>query len=389
MQVREGNGSTGRALIVGGGIGGLSAACALMQAGWQVSLFERAPAFGEVGAGLTLWTNAVNALKHLGLADEVVAAGGRMCVGEVRDWRGNVLSTSGLDHLEERFGAPTICVHRADLVAILAARLPPAALHLGTACTGFTQNESGVTLTLEDGRQERGNVLVGADGLHSVIRDQLLGPAPPRYAGYTAWRAVAPFHRDSLSVGYTSETWGCGKRFGMVPLGKGRVYWFATEKGPQDQSGSAPMKADLQARFGDWHEPIPALLEATQENAILGNAIFDRDPASVWGQARVTLLGDAIHPTTPNLGQGACQAIEDAVMLARCLKEQADVDQALRTYEAMRRKRTAQITLLSRRFGSVSQASHPLVCRLRNALVRITPARLMQKQMDAIVGYNV
>jgi 2-polyprenyl-6-methoxyphenol hydroxylase-like FAD-dependent oxidoreductase len=336
-----------------------------------------------------LWTNATNALKQLGLAEEVIAAGGHMRVGEVRDWRGSVLSTSRLDDLEERFGAPTICVHRADLVDILAAHLPLTALHLGATCTGFTQDEDGVTLALQDGRRERGDVLVGADGLRSIVRDQLLGPAPPRYAGYAAWRAVAPFHSDALPVGYTSETWGCGKRFGIVPLGNGRVYWFATEKGPQDQSGSAPTKAELQARFGNWHEPIPVILEATEENAILSNAIFDRDPASVWGRGRVTLAGDAIHPTTPNLGQGACQAIEDAVVLARCLKGQANVDQALRAYEAARRKRTAQITLLSRRVGSVSQADHPLVCRLRNALVRITPARLMQKQMDAIVGYSV
>jgi len=234
-------------------------------------------------------------------------------------------------------------------------------------------------------------VLIGADGLRSVVREGLPGAdaAPPRYAGYSAWRAVLPFQSEALPEGYSCETWGRGRRFGYVPLGRGRVYWFATENTPHALGAAPPSKSALLERFGDWHAPIPALLEATEEGVILHNPIFDRDPAEVWGEGRVTLLGDAVHPTTPNLGQGACQAIEDAVVLARCLAGQAEVEGALRAYEAARRKRTSEITLLSRRFGSMAQASHPLVCRLRDTVMRMTPPRLLQKQLREIVGYQL
>ena len=378
-----------KALIVGGGIGGLTAAYALLRSGWEVAVFERVPAYREVGAGLTLWTNAINALKHLDLADEVVAAGGRMRVGEVRTSDGRVLSRTHSEDHERRLGAPTICIHRSELLVILASHTPSADLTLGAACVGFTQEADGVTLALSDGRQEHGDVLIGADGLRSVVREQLLGAISPRFAGYLAWRGVTDFQSDSLPVGYSSETWGRGLRFGIVPLGRGRVYWYATENAASDTSAPPDLKARLLGRFATWHDPIRAILEATDESAILQNGIYDLDPQPVWGVGRVTLLGDAIHPTTPNLGQGACQAIEDAVVLAQCLSGEEDTVSALRIYEAKRRKRTTQITLLSRRFGQLAQADRSATCFLRDSLLRIMPRRQAQKQLDTIVGYRV
>ncbi len=243
-------------------------------------------------------------------------------------------------------------------------------------------------LTLADGHQESGDVLIGADGLRSTVRERLWGESSPQYAGYLAWRGVEAFESESLPVGYTCETWGCGQRFGLVPLGQGRVYWFATRNASADPSRPPRLKAEILAQFGAWHAPIREVIEATDEAAILQNGIYDREPMAVWGKGRVTLLGDAAHPMTPNLGQGACQAIEDAVVLARCLNEKGDAVSALRYYEALRQKRTARITQLSRRLGAMAQRSHPVACLLRNALMQIMPASLMEKQMESLLAFE-
>jgi len=249
--------------------------------------------------------------------------------------------------------------------------------------THLEQGEDGVTAHFEDGGTERGDLLIAADGLHSTARRQLIGDGL-RYAGYTCWRGIA--HID-VSAGVLTESWGRGARFGFGPLGAGRTLWWATENAPEGGRDAAlGRKADVLRVTAGWHAPARDLIAATDEEAILRNDIYDRRRACRWGIGRVTLLGDAAHPATPNLGMGACQAIEDAVILAGCLREREDSSSALRLYEESRRPRTALITDLSWRFGWVSQWSNPVACALRDTLVRLSPAWLERKQMEWLVS---
>lgn len=375
-----------RAIIVGGGIGGLTAAVALRRAGVEAVVFERAGDLREIGAGISIWVNAMKALEGLGLAEAVRAAGREEIGGEIRTAGGATLSRIPARTLEERFGR-NVVLTRPDLQRALSAALEEAggSVRTGTECVGFRQEGSDVAALLADGREERGDLLVGADGLSSVVRRQLFGDERPRYAGFTAWRALADLGRDADGF----EAWGRGSVFGLVGLGRGRFYWYGTRNAPEEQEDSqAGRKAEVLELFGGWHEPVPAVIRATPEAGILRNDVYDREPLKTWGEGRVTLLGDAAHPMTPNLGQGACQAIEDAAELAGCLRDGGDVVRALRLYEDRRRGRTAEVARRSRLLGRVVQLENPLLCAARNAAARAMPVRLQLRQLEAVLAHG-
>ncbi|MFN7944799.1 MAG: FAD-dependent monooxygenase [Blastocatellia bacterium] len=379
-------GAIRRAIIIGGGIGGLCTAIALHRAGIEAVLYERAAEFGEVGAGLTLWANAIRGLRALGLADAVLASGSKVQRASILDSRGRVLSRTRTDEFEQLFGDPTIAIHRARLHQILLAALPVEVVRTGESCTGFEQDGVSVTARFQGGLTERADLLIGADGIHSAIRRQLFPEVRLRYSGYTAWRGVVTT-ADQTALGATSESWGCGSRFGIVPISEHEVYWFATDNAPEGMKlRSVVQKASLLERFRGWHQPVEKLLSETPSEAILHNDIYDVVPMAKWSRGRVTLLGDAAHPTTPNLGQGACQAIESSVTLARCLSGAATVAEALQRYESERRPRTAWITEQSWKFGRMAQQDNRLACALRNLIVRFTPESVTRKVIIQAVG---
>ena len=383
-----------KVMVAGAGIGGLSAAIALRRVGFEVTVFERAAELREVGAGLLLAANAQKALGKLGLAEAVARLGTPASAGEIRSWRGKELASIPASELERRVGAPSAAVHRADLQALLVREVGEGTLRLGAEVTGFEHHEGSVRVFLAGGGEEHADILVGADGLRSKVRAELRGPEGPRYAGYTAWRAVVQPKEELLPWGRGFESWGRGARFGCTHIGKGRVYWFATANAPEGakdgQPGSpAGPKATLLRLFGSWHRPIRELIEATDEGAILRTDIYDREPVGErWGEGRVTLLGDAAHPMTPNLGQGACQAIEDAVVLARCLREGDATADSLRRYERLRSDRVAMVVRRSRRVGMVGQVENPLLCRLRDRALSMIPPKAQLKQLEEVVGYE-
>ena len=383
-----------KVVVAGGGIGGLTAAIALRRAGFEVSVFERAAELREVGAGLLLAANAQKALAKLGLADAVARLGTPASAGEIRSWRGNVLASIPAAELEKKIGTPSAAVHRADLQALLAREVGEGTLRLGTEVEAFEQDESGVRVLLADGGHESADVLVGADGLRSRIRAGLFGSEEPRYAGYTAWRAVVEPKEELLPWGTGFESWGRGARFGCAHIGDGRVYWFATANAPEGEKDGPPgspagAKAKLLRLFSGWHRPVADLVEATEEGAILRTDIYDREPLGErWGEGRVTLLGDAAHPMTPNLGQGACQAIEDAVVLARCLGERGATAESLRSYERLRSDRVAMVVRRSRRVGMVGQVKNPAICWLRDRALAMIPPKAQLGQLEEVVGYE-
>lgn len=378
-----------RALIAGAGIGGLTTAIALRQAGIEVDVFERAPALLEVGAGISLWPNAVKLLDRLGVGATLRAASATSYRGGIHDWRGRLLAPADSDELLREFGAPVLIVHRADLLSALHEAAGSERVHLGAPVQSFSQDDDGVDVHLGDGRTVRGTLLIGADGIRSAVRAQLFPAVQPRDAGQTAWRGIASYAARPDAT-FWGETWGAGTRFGIVPIAGERVYWFAVRNaGPSGAGVVVGHKAELTRLFGSWHEPIPQLIAAVPDAAILYNDIYDLPPMPTWTHRRVTLLGDAAHATTPNLGQGGCQAIEDAVALARALREIQNVEVALRSYEAQRIRRANMITALSRRVGIMAQWTHPAACWLRNTLAAATPRWARMRMLRPIIGFEV
>jgi 2-polyprenyl-6-methoxyphenol hydroxylase-like FAD-dependent oxidoreductase len=365
-----------RTAIVGAGIAGLGAAIALRRAGLDAVVWEREPELREVGAGLTLWPNAVHALRRLGISDAVLRAGARLTSGSVRSWRGAALVSTGLD-LEQLFAAPAVGIHRADLQRILLEAAGAEMTRQGARCIGFAEAGSGVEVRFADGRSVTADVLVGADGINSAVRQAVLGVEEPRRLAWAAWRAVCtgvPPPSD------TNITIGPGAHFGYLPIGSGRTYWFAvTELGLEAEA--------LARRFQDWPDPVVALIRSTPSAAVLRNDLIDRPPAQRWGRGRVTLIGDAAHAMLPGLGQGACQALEDAVALADCLRNASDPESGLRRYEALRMARTARITNLSRSALTMLQWQHPAARALRTLLLRV-PVRTALARQAWIYGYG-
>jgi FAD-dependent urate hydroxylase len=377
-----------RVIIIGGGIGGLCTGISLRKVGLEVVIYEQAEELRAVGAGLTIWANAIKALRKLGVADEVIKAGAKIERGALRTSTGRVLSRTNQGELEQRFGEPTIALHRADLHEILMNALPPGTLHLNEKCTGFEDDEEGVTCSFADGKTDRGHLLVGTDGIHSVIRGQLFPEVKLRYSGYTTWRGVVKTG-DEAALGTTSETWGCGARFGIVRIDRESVYWFSTANVEADLKLSpAERKSFLLEQFKGWHHPVELLIQSTPAEHIIHNDIYDIAPMKRWCRGRVALLGDAAHPTTPNMGQGACMAIESSLALARCLRQSDKLMEGLQRYERERMPRTAWITRQSRKIGRIGQFQSRLLCTLRDAFVQFAPDSLTIKQIERAVEHD-
>ncbi len=373
-----------KVIVIGAGIGGLGVAAGLRRAGFDVEVYEQAAELKPVGAGIALWANALHALRKLGFEGSLPAYREPMVAG-IRTSAGRLLVETESEHLRQKFGEISAVVHRGDLQDALLA-LYGGPVHLGKALASFEERGDRVVAAFHDGTEVEGDMLIGADGLHSAVRAQLHPGEALRYSGYVAWRGVVPFDIQKTTPG---ETWGPGRRFGQAPLPGNRVYWFATENTPAGGHAPEGEKAHLLELFRGWHAPIEELIRATPETAILRHDIHDRPPIAHWGRGRVTLLGDAAHPTTPNLGQGGCMALEDAAVLVDCLLAGNETTVSLRNYEERRKPRTSQLVTQAWNIGRVGQWENPLAVGLRNAMVRLAMPLMQDRQMEAVIGYRV
>jgi len=374
-------------LIIGAGIGGLATALALQQAGFAVQIFERTKEIREFGAGLTLWANAVRVLQELGLADLVQQLAQQAAPTRAGFYttRGKQLVQLSPRAVEEQCGGPTIAIHRAEFQAALLERLAPGTLVLDKQLIDFEQDTTGVTACFARGERVRGSLLIGADGIRSQVRQLLFPQSQPRYAGYTAWRGIA----TGVTPPLIGELWGRGRRFGIVPLTEELVYWFATCNTPENAAERPEgRQKELLDLFKGWHPVVSTLINATEASVILRNDIFDLQPLTYWRKGRVTLLGDAAHAMTPNMGQGACQALEDALILARTLRHAHSQENALDVYQQKRLARANMVVMLSHRMGSVAQWEHPLACWLRDHLLALTPPQMLLKQFKPVASYT-
>ncbi len=337
-----------KAIIIGGGIGGITTAIALRRVGIDATVYERAPELQEVGSAIPLFTNALKALQKLGLGDKIKALGEPANALTLSTWRGRVLTDVTNEKHLKKLGTVSIVVHRAELLALLVETLGMENVQLDADCTSFSQDQS--------------------------------------YVGYTCWRGVAHIQRAGLE----RYVWGKGHQFGIAPMTKGRAYWFAQKYAPEGERDKAVgRKQELLDLFHDWHDPVPAVIEATAEADILRNDVYELKHLKRWSDGRVTLLGDAAHAMTPNLGQGGCLAIEDALVLAACIAAEHDVVAALKMYESRRVKRTSNVARLAHVMGRAVQIENDMVAGTRNAIIQRVPASAIIKRILWILDYEV
>jgi 2-polyprenyl-6-methoxyphenol hydroxylase-like FAD-dependent oxidoreductase len=331
-------------VVAGGGVGGLAAAVALGRAGFRATVYERRRApFRDPGV-LILWSNGVNALADLGLADAVAQRGVRVDRLLFRSWSGDELADLDIGEMSERAGAPSVVIHRRDLLAVLRDAAPCTD---GRGVRGVRDDGDAVRVALEDGGTVRADALIASDGLDSVIRRQLLGDGAPRDAYQLAWVGTATLLHRELHDGETTVTHGRGARFCIASVRGPTVTWLASVNESLLREAGGDADAALRRIFADAHQPIPAILAATPASETFHTRIRYRPRADGWGRGRVTLLGDAAHPCTPDLAQGACQALEDAVALGRALAGDADVARALRAYEQSRIGHASRVASIS------------------------------------------
>lgn len=370
-------------IITGAGLAGLTLACGLVGRGHDVVILERTSDYSEVGAGISLWPNALASLDAIGVGDEVREVGQAVASGGVQRPDGSWIRSADSSEIERALGEPMLAIYRADLLGILASHVPENALRFNAELTTFEVTADGVLAHLGDGQAVEGRAIVGADGIGSRIARWLDPTLSRTYSGYTAWRGVAPINVSNV---LPSETWGRGCEFGFLPIGSDRTYWFATENVAEGSSYDPNGERQyLQKKFEHWHKPIPSLIAGTDAQNILRHDICDRTTISTWSIGPVAVIGDAAHPMRPHMGQGGCQAIEDGVLLANSLGPNSDVASAFVEFAQKRSPRVNSIVRQSAVMGRAIQGEG-LVASAARQLGRRIPMKLMVRNLSRIGG---
>jgi 2-polyprenyl-6-methoxyphenol hydroxylase-like FAD-dependent oxidoreductase len=380
-----------KAIIIGAGIGGLTTAIALQQAGIDFEIYEAAPELKPVGAGIVMASNAMQVFQRLGVDKKVINAGLEIVNAYGVDQNFKLISELNVkEKITSRYGIGSYAIHRGRLQQVLREEVDQKKIHLNKKLIELNQSNQKVTLTFEDGHAVEVDLVIGADGINSVVRKSIFGEMPLRYSGQTCWRGIAKFTLPADKQFNSYEMWGNqkGLRFGFVSTAPDEVYYFTTFFTDANGKDNSQVKESLLKKYSCFGQLPTQIIEATSEENIIRSDIFDLKPMAQWYSGRVGLLGDAAHATTPNLGQGGCQAVEDAYVIVKCLKENSSTQKAFESYQTIRYAKAIHVVNMSWKFGKMTNLDNPIFQSLRNALMRMMPESMAIKQLDKIIKLN-
>lgn len=370
-------------IIIGGGIAGLTAAIALQQAGIETTVYEAAIENKPVGAGISMAPNAMTVLYRLGISKSVEAVGMPMDNLTVTDEQFKPIQLMPQAPMRQQYGFVTTNLHRAALHHVLLEQLPADSVHLGKRFARAEEHAGKVTAHFEDGTTATADFLIGADGIHSKVRQQLFPKVTNRYSGQTSWRGVVQFNLPDEYKTTSVEAFGGKNRFGFTTIGSGLVYWYAAAVAPANSPvPQGQVKADLTGRFKGFVPLVNQLINATTETQIVQTDINDFATPTQWHQGNICLIGDAAHAMTPNMGQGGCQAIEDAWFLAEAMKQHTEPSKAFEAFTQQRLPKVKFIVDNSYQFGKMAHLQTGR--KLFYWLMRNIPASITHKQMDRV-----
>lgn len=374
-----------KVIIIGAGIAGLTAGISLEKMGFKVAVYEAHSKIQGIGAGLGLASNAIKALDYLDLSEGIAAIGTHVTASHIRDSKGKTIAIADA-RLTAAFDNRNYAIHRKDLHDYLFSKIREGCVFSHKKLTHFTQTETEVFVEFADGTSDTAHFLIAADGVGSFIRQQLNPHAIPRYAGYTCWRGI--IQNPNLTLTDSSETWGAQGRFGHVSLPNHLIYWYACINTTHAEVRQYSLE-DLRANFKDYYQPIPSILNHTDIAQVLQHDILDIKPLKQFAYNRILLIGDAAHATTPNMGQGACMALEDVAVLIYTLRQEPNVTEAFKLFEKKRLKRTSYIIRTSKNMGKVAQLENPLLIKIRNGLFRNMPKWFVKRQMSILLDTDI
>lgn len=375
------------AIVVGAGIGGLTAGIALRRLGIDATVYERAPELLAAGSGLSVMSNAVAALDGLGIDLGLEKRGAVVRRFEIRTAGGGLMRDMPFAEICDEFGAPSVCISRTELQGALLDAFDTGALRLGRTVTGYRHEDGGVVVEFDDGETVAADLLIGADGFNSVVRKRIAGPEVARDSGYVCWLALTGYRHPKVTPGYIGHYWGAGRRFGLVDVGS-RIYWWGTLNMPAERSADwRGDRGDVERVFEGWAPEVTATITRTDGDDIIAVPSRDRAFLESWGDGPVTLLGDAAHPMLTSLGQGACMAIEDAVVLAHSVASAETPVAGLRRYEDARRERTRAMVANSRAISDMEQIEPPLRRFYRYLYMRGIPRSVLVKRARATLAF--
>lgn len=373
--------------IVGAGVAGLSAAIGLESINRNYAVFEQTKVIKGIGAGFGLAANAMQALDLLGLKNDVEKIGFYTSSFNILDQKGTILLAPDTQKLTQQYKQSNFTIHRADLHSYLLSQIDNKNLFLGKKATHLEQRKENVKLYFDDGSSYTCKYLIIADGVKSPLRQQIIPNSAPRYSGYTCWRATIANNTILLNKG--TETWAAQGRFGMTPLVGNRIYWYAcvnsSENNPKFKAYTVE---DLAKHFKKYHDPIPTVLRQTKNEDLIWNDIIDIKPLKTLAYHNILLIGDAGHATTPNMGQGACQALEDVAVLIDELRNNNNTIEAFQVFDKRRIARTRYITNTSRFIGEVSQWDNSIKISLRNNMLKILPNWITQRSLQKLLSID-
>ncbi|WP_042991345.1 FAD-dependent monooxygenase [Vibrio mimicus] len=378
------------ALIIGTGIGGLSCAIALKKIGWSVRLFEKAESLRATGSGLSVMSNASAAMKKLLDIDlGLEHYGAAIRNFEIRHKSGLLLKRLPFQEIAEEQGAPSVCISRERLQRALLDQLGDVDISFGKRVNGYTEADDAVHVNFEDGTITSGDILIGADGFHSAVREAIGTASTIQEAGYICWLALVKYSHPQITPGYVVHYWGKGKRIGIIDIGNGWVYWWGTanmqNREAQQWRGT---NSDVAKVYSGWPDIVSDIILSTRSESIISVDAKDRSFPQTWSKGRVTLLGDAAHPMLTSLGQGAGVSIEDAAVLGHVLRDAEDYSAALRRYEAIRQPRARAIVEASRALSDVEQYAQFVPRLKRDVSMLLAPERTMRERLQASLVFD-